>query len=223
MRKIFFRNIQFFGKESVNKIKNSEVAVCGVGGLGCVVADILTRMGVGKIKLLDKGIVDEPDIGRQLLYDYFDIGKKKVAAAKEKLIKIRTSKIESYMVDIQNDNLDFLETVSVVADCLDNYSSRYSLENIIKEHQFLVHGSVENSYGQITTIKKKETVKLKELYFGLKEKEEIAVSTPAVFFVGTLMAEEIINCILLKPKLKNTLLVANLSDFSLSKIPLSID
>jgi molybdopterin/thiamine biosynthesis adenylyltransferase len=60
--------------------------VLGVGGLGCGVAVALARLGVGKIILFDKDIVDISNLNRQILYDTSDIGKPKVDQAKKTLM-----------------------------------------------------------------------------------------------------------------------------------------
>ncbi len=223
---IYSRNALFFSQKDMNSIKKAKIAIAGVGGLGCIVAEILARMGVSYLLLMDNGIVDMPDLGRQSLYNLNDVGKRKVDAAKNSIQKkIDTCEIESAFVDIQKDDLsDILPKVNGIADCLDNYKSRFALENYIDRVKFLVHGGVENDYGQITTIMKDKTTTLKKLYSNMdseKSNDIIAVTTPAVFVVGSLVAQEIVNNILKKPKLLNELLVVELSDFSFFKIELN--
>ena len=58
----------------------------GTGGLGCGVALGLARMGVGKIILLDKDVVDLSNLNRQILFAKEDVGKPKAATAKERLL-----------------------------------------------------------------------------------------------------------------------------------------
>ena len=222
---IFSRNALFFSKKEMDTIKKARIAIVGVGGLGCVVAEILTRMGIGLLTLIDNGIVDMPDLGRQSLYNVEDIGQKKVDAAKVSLSKkTDVCKIKTAFIDIKADcQKDMLSEVDGVADCLDNYESRFALENCIGKNLFLVHGGVENDYGQITTIIKGKTQKLSDIYSniqGLNKNRTIAVSTPSVFVVGSLMAYEVVNNILGKPKLINEMLVVELADFSFFKIKL---
>jgi molybdopterin/thiamine biosynthesis adenylyltransferase len=59
--------------------------VLGVGGLGCSVAMSLARMGVGRIILIDRDIVDATNLNRQILFDTHHIGRRKVDAAYESL------------------------------------------------------------------------------------------------------------------------------------------
>ncbi len=221
---VFSRNLLFFSKEKLDVVNSSCIAVAGVGGLGCVVAEILVRLGVRELVLVDNGFVDEPDLGRQLLYDTEDLGRKKVDAAKEKLLKATGfSNIKTFFSDIRTDNLlEIFKDADGAADCLDNYESRFILENYAPENKFIVHGGVENDFGQITTIIKDKTPSIADIYSGIRmKKAEIAVSTVSVFAIGSLMAQEIVNNILGKPELLNKMLIVELSDFSFYKVELS--
>ena len=64
-RQIILRNIGTLGQK---KILNSKVLIIGMGGLGCPVAEFLTRSGVGKIGIVDHDIVSLSNIHRQSLY-----------------------------------------------------------------------------------------------------------------------------------------------------------
>ncbi len=226
MNDIYSRNALFFSKEEMRSIKNAKIAVVGVGGLGCVVSEILARMGVVSLLLMDNGIVDMPDLGRQSLYGLEDIGKRKVDAAKDALLKkVDTCKIESVFCDVnKNCPVELLSQADGIVDCLDNYESRFALEECLSDTQFLIHGGVENDYGQITTVIKSKTQTLKDIYPNMEStaKEDfVAVSTPVVFVTASLMAQEVIGNIIKKPNLVNEMLIVELSDFSFSKIKLN--
>ena len=84
-RQIILKNIGTLGQK---KIIQSKVLIIGMGGLGCPVAEFLTRAGVGSIGIVDSDNVDLSNIHRQSLYDIDDLKKSKVYAAKKKLKKI---------------------------------------------------------------------------------------------------------------------------------------
>ena len=84
-RQIILKNIGISGQK---KIIHSKVLIIGMGGLGCPVAEYLTRAGVGNIGIVDFDNVDLSNIHRQSLYDIGDLNKSKVIAAKKKLKKI---------------------------------------------------------------------------------------------------------------------------------------
>ncbi len=220
---IISRNLLFFGHSNITKILDAKIAIVGVGGLGCVVAETLTRLGVKNLILIDKGIIDEPDLGRQILYDLADIGKKKVVVAKNKLTKRSgITKVEGKFTDVFNLSKKELDRCDCVVDCLDNFKSRFELEKRISDYKPLIHGGIQNDYGQITTIVKKYTPLLKEIYADADAKTTgtIPVSTPAVFTIASLMAQEVINNVLGVPQLINIMLIVELSDFSFTKIKL---
>ena len=78
-RQIILKNIGTIGQK---KILNSKVLIVGAGGLGCPVADLLTRSGVGKIGVIDYDKVSLSNIHRQTLYTKKDVGKYKVNVVK---------------------------------------------------------------------------------------------------------------------------------------------
>ena len=69
-RQIILKDIGSAGQE---KIKKANILVVGAGGLGCPVAEFLTRAGVGEIGIIDNDIVDISNIHRQSLYDISDL------------------------------------------------------------------------------------------------------------------------------------------------------
>ena len=84
-RQIILKNIGAIGQK---KIIQSKVLIIGMGGLGCPVAEFLTRAGLGTLGIVDYDNVELSNIHRQSLYDYNDINKPKVEAAKKKLKKL---------------------------------------------------------------------------------------------------------------------------------------
>ena len=69
-RQIILKNIGAVGQK---KIIQSKVLIIGMGGLGCPVAEFLSRAGVGSIGIVDSDNVDLSNIHRQSLYDINDI------------------------------------------------------------------------------------------------------------------------------------------------------
>ena len=93
-RQIILKNIGILGQK---KILNSRVLIVGMGGLGCPVAEFLTRSGVGTIGIIDHDLVSHSNIHRQTLYDEKDLGKFKVKIAKKKLNNINSkTKIDTF-------------------------------------------------------------------------------------------------------------------------------
>ena len=73
------------GADGQQRIRESHVALIGVGGLGCAAAQYLVSSGVGKLTLCDFDTVTESNLSRQILYRTSDLGRSKVEAAIETL------------------------------------------------------------------------------------------------------------------------------------------
>lgn len=78
---IFSRTALLVGEEGLKKLKNARVAVFGVGGVGGYVVEALARSGVGTLDLIDKDVVSESNINRQIIALHSTVGQLKTEAA----------------------------------------------------------------------------------------------------------------------------------------------
>jgi molybdopterin-synthase adenylyltransferase len=223
---VFSTNIAFLGEERQKLLNNAAIMIAGMGGLGCTVAQNLVRLGIGKLIIVDYDKVALSNLNRQILYTAQDVGQFKVEIASENLRKINEFTeiipINKKIVDSQCLHKEFPENkFAGIADCLDNYESRFILEELLMPDQFLVHGGVMNDFGQITTIRKKLTKSMKDLYKDVEiSTRPIPVIPQTVLTIGSLMSHEIMNNIFGTPQLLNKLLITELTDFSMFKIDL---
>ncbi len=81
----FSRNELAIGKEGLEIMKNSTVAVLGIGGVGSFAAEALARSGVGRLILIDKDDVDITNVNRQLIALLSTVGKPKADLMKERI------------------------------------------------------------------------------------------------------------------------------------------
>ena len=86
-RQIILKNIGPLGQK---KILNSKVLIIGMGGLGCPVAEFLTRSGIGLLGIVDHDLVSLSNIHRQTLYNEKDLNEPKVKIAQKKLKNINS-------------------------------------------------------------------------------------------------------------------------------------
>ncbi|WP_459996031.1 HesA/MoeB/ThiF family protein [Marinitoga arctica] len=179
------------------KIRKSKILVAGAGGLGSNVLMHLCRLGVGEIFIYDDGILDMPDLNRQILYDIEDIGKPKVFVAKEKLNRVNPDvKIHIFNEKINNETK--LPDVDVVIDCFDNFESRKILDRKIHEMKIpLIHGGVERFFGQVTDIIPGKTKSLRDILGDIKDSDEIKFVTPyAVSVIASIQVSETMKLIM---------------------------
>lgn len=80
----FSRTAILLGKENLEKLKHARVAVFGVGGVGGYVVEALARSGVGALDLIDKDIVSESNINRQIIALHSTVGRYKTEVAAER-------------------------------------------------------------------------------------------------------------------------------------------
>ncbi|MBS7611359.1 HesA/MoeB/ThiF family protein [Candidatus Bathyarchaeota archaeon] len=144
-----------FGVEGQMKLKNSKVAVVGVGGLGCAVSIYLVAAGVGRVVLIDKEKFELNNLNRQVLGYQSDLGKLKVEAAKAKLKELNPEvEVEAVPVELSERNIDkVISNMDIVVDCLDNWETRLLINDYcVSKNIPLIHAAVSEFYGQITTV-----------------------------------------------------------------------
>ncbi len=81
----FSRNELAIGKEGVERMRHTTVAILGVGGVGSFAAEACARSGIGRIILVDKDDVDVTNINRQLVAYVSTIGRSKTEVMQERI------------------------------------------------------------------------------------------------------------------------------------------
>ena len=84
----FSREERLIGKENLEKLNKSKVAVFGIGGVGSFVVEGLARAGIGKLLLVDNDTIDITNINRQIHANINTVGKNKVDVMKERILSI---------------------------------------------------------------------------------------------------------------------------------------
>ena len=150
-RQIILKNIGILGQK---KILDSKVLIVGMGGLGCPIAEFLTRSGVGSLGIVDHDLISLSNIHRQTLYDEKDLGKLKVKVAKKKLANINSKT----KIDIYNFKLDekkftkIIKKYDYIVDGTDNFETKFLINDVsLKHKKFLVTGAISKFDGHIFT------------------------------------------------------------------------
>ncbi len=209
-------------KGCMERIKSSSVLVAGVGGLGSTVSTLLVRLGFGEIHMVDSGIVDEPDLNRQILYDRSDLGREKVLVAKEKLSRINPNALIVPHLERIDESFD-LPRVDVVVDCLDNFKSRFILEGKAWDAGVpLVHAGVKEFYAQITVIERERTKRLEDIFGRVEDtNEKFQVFPPIVTLTASIQVDQVVKIICEGDGvLRNTLLIVDILNLSFERIQL---
>ena len=130
------RTEAIIGKESLEKLQNSNIVVFGLGGVGSYVVEGLVRAGIQSICIIDKDIVDITNINRQLIADTKTIGKNKVDVQEERILKINPIvKVIKLKEFVNKDNIEELMNtilsesthIDYVVDAIDTVSAKLEI------------------------------------------------------------------------------------------------
>ncbi|MGL4173775.1 MAG: molybdopterin-synthase adenylyltransferase MoeB [Actinomycetota bacterium] len=115
------------GDAGQRRLSAARVAVIGAGGLGSPVLLYLAAAGVGTIGIIDPDVVTESNLHRQLVHSQGDLGRLKVASARERLVQVNPLvEVITYPVGVTADNaLELLQGYHLVLDGTDTFATRY--------------------------------------------------------------------------------------------------
>ena len=209
----YARQLPVWGEQRQRRLARSTVLVAGLGGLGATVAQLLARAGVGCLYLVDDGRIDWPDLNRQTLYGEGDIGRAKLSVAAERLAAINSAVEVIPLAGRIDESFAVPSGIDVVADCLDNWPSRFALHRAATVGGWFVHGAVQGEQGQVLTLKVGTSESLERIFAGLAQASEPLPVTPdGAATIAGLMTNEIFAVIGGAPKLLDRVLVVGLGD-----------
>lgn len=125
----FSRTELIIGKEAMEKLHNSKVAIFGIGGVGSFVVEGLVRAGVENFILVDNDDVSLTNLNRQIIATTKTIGKPKVEVAKERILEINpNAKVEIYKEFFMPESQGILDSsVTYIVDCIDTVTAKIEL------------------------------------------------------------------------------------------------
>ena len=134
----FERTELLIGKENVEKLNKSSVAIFGIGGVGSYVVEALARAGIGSFILVDKDEVDVTNINRQIIATHNTVGMPKVDVAKERILSINpNAKVKTYKEFFGKESIDLFDSnISYVVDAVDNVTAK--IELVVRANKYKV-------------------------------------------------------------------------------------
>lgn len=126
----FSRTELLIGKEGVEKLANSRVAIFGIGGVGGYTVEALARSGVGEFDLIDDDRVCLTNINRQILATRSTVGKYKVDVAMERILDINPrAQVHVYKTFYMPDTADQFDfsVYDYVVDAIDTVTGKLQL------------------------------------------------------------------------------------------------
>ena len=147
--------LEEIGYQGQLKLRAAKVCVVGVGGLGNPITTRLAAMGIGKLRIIDRDVIELSNLHRQTMFDESDVGQIKVEVAARKLKKLNPDvDIEALAISINDYTaVDAIEGCDVVVDALDSVNARYALNKACVEKNIpFVTGAAVAVSGQAFTI-----------------------------------------------------------------------
>lgn len=223
----YCRNQKTLTNEEQIKLLQSHVVIVGLGGLGGAVTEILSRIGVGKLTLVDGDVFEDSNLNRQLLATTENLGQHKAEVGRSRGHLINPA------IDIQaipdffteDNGMDILQGADLAVDCLDSIPDRFVVENGCRANNIpLVSAAIGGTSGQATVIFPGD-LGLRQIYGDPASVRQKGIETQlgtlpfAAIFMAAIECAEVVSIICTNSsQLQNSLLITNIADQSVEKI-----
>lgn len=144
-----------FTEEEIQRLGKVKVCIIGCGGLGGYILEMMARIGIGHITVIDGDVFNVSNLNRQILSTETNIGQSKVNSAKERMTIVNSEISVSYIDEYLNeDNAQrLLEGHDLVMDALDSITTRFLLQEACHALGIpFVHGAIAGWYGQVSVV-----------------------------------------------------------------------
>ena len=131
---LFERNLGSLSEKEIEELTNIKVLVIGCGGSGYLV-DMLTRLGIGHIGIVDGDTYEASNINRQMLCNQATIGREKVIVASKYMTSVNPDIIvEAYDAFLNQENsVQIISKYDYIFDCTDNMRDKRIIQNACNE------------------------------------------------------------------------------------------
>ena len=221
----FSRQLLALGIDVQDKIMNTKVLIAGCGALGSSIAELLVRLGVRELKIVDADVVELSNLHRTHIFTEKDLMKPKVIACKEYLEKINSEvKIDPIFDIIDETNAENLvKDVDVVFDGLDNVNYRLILNDAcVKHNKPLIYAGISGEYGNAKLVIPEKTSCLSCFLQPLDTRnacDVIGTTTVVPNFLASIQVQLFINY--LRGYSEDELIIADLRELRIDKIKMN--
>lgn len=152
------RRLPEIGEKGQDSLARARVLILGCGALGSVQAELMARLGVGRLRLVDRDVPEMDNLHRQFLFDEQDVTDRlpKAVAAARRLRRINSeTAVEAIVQDVRPANVESLVSdIDLALDGTDNFETRYLLNDACVKHaRPWVYGGVIGTWGQAMPIR----------------------------------------------------------------------
>lgn len=164
---IISRQMSIVTRSQQERFKEAKIAVIGCGGIGGETIEMLARMGVGQLNLVDEDAFDMSNLNRQTLASLAEVGVDKSQVAKEKVRLINPYvKVNYFNETVTKDNVDkIIDDSDIVIDALDNVKTRVIVSRAANKKGIpFIHGAIHGTLGQITVFLPDEEINYETMF-----------------------------------------------------------
>ncbi len=218
-RQILFAGI---GEAGQARLLGASAVLVGCGALGTVVANLLVRAGLGRLRIIDRDFVEASNLQRQTLFDEADAREAlpKAMAAERRLRAINSdARVEGVVADLTPENgVELLAGFELILDGTDNFETRLLLNDLaISRNVPWIYAAAVGSYGVTMTIRPGETACLACLTEGEEKSAALGaeatcdtagVVNAAVGVIASIEAAEAMKLLAGKPEALNGRLIS---------------
>ena len=219
----FERNIGAITALEQESLFSKKAVIIGCGGLGCHSAELLARIGIGHLTLIDGDVFAASNMNRQLNSMKKNLGKNKAAEAKKRLAGIRSDlSVKAVKTFLNTGNArKLLKSHDLIIDALDNVRARLLIEETANKLGIpIIHGAVEGWCAQVCTVFPGDFT-LSMLYREKHEFDKPSVLSFAPAFCASIQASEAVKVLLGRTNiLRKKLFTASLRDNTFNIIEL---
>ena len=158
-RQILFSGIGAAGQA---RLAQAHAVIIGCGALGAMQAEMLSRAGVKRLRIIDRDFIEASNLQRQIMFEERDVAERlpKAIAAAERIARINSDiEVDARVVDVNYTNVEeLIHDADVVLDGTDNFETRYVLNDAaVKLGKPWIYGAAVGAYGVQMTIIPKQT------------------------------------------------------------------
>ncbi|MFW6178396.1 MAG: HesA/MoeB/ThiF family protein [Desulfohalobiaceae bacterium] len=218
----YLRNLQGFTIYEQLRLLRSNLALVGLGGLGGVLLELLSRLGVGRIKAADGDIFVEHNINRQLLCTVSSLGESKAEAAKTRCSQVNPAvELEICTEFLQDEDYPaFIQGKDLVLDALGGLQVRRILhDQAHKAGLAVVSAALAGEMGYVSTVFPGDPGPLSFWQGTVGAEETLGCLPHAVFAIASMQCAEAAHILCgREPKLRRSMALLDLADFTGAEI-----
>jgi len=218
--------LQGFNEENILKLNNAKIAIVGLGGIACPLAQYMVSSGFKNLIFFDGDKIEKSNLGKQILYNLEDIGKFKTIIAKEKLLKTNPNcNINAYSDYLTIENINLLLESDIIIDTTDDWHTSKLINKFCVQNSLrYIFSSAINYNIQICLFKNQNEHVCLNCLFPNEEDVELArcetvgISSICAGIAGLITAQKTMNTLLNIKDESNILTLINTTDFSMNNI-----